>query len=147
MVSCLSGVYHLSFCLIGLYDGSISNLCSITSLGIPGIFDIFQEKTSTLPQRKVTSMNSYLGWRLSLIQSFLSGLLGSTKTSLSSIPMVSFSLLSAFQSVGDGVGSDAILVTFDAGGAHKVLPIGGLDTDGLIGVVPPLVLAALAACS
>jgi hypothetical protein len=31
MVSCLSGMYLLSFCLIGLNAGPISNLCSITS--------------------------------------------------------------------------------------------------------------------
>jgi hypothetical protein len=38
----------------------------------------------------------YLGSRLLLIQSFLSELLGSTTTSLSSISRVPFSLLSAF---------------------------------------------------
>jgi hypothetical protein len=34
MVSRLSGVDILHFCLTGLYDESIPNLCSITSLGI-----------------------------------------------------------------------------------------------------------------
>jgi hypothetical protein len=46
MASRLSGVYLLFFWLIGLNAGSISNLCSITSLGIPGIFDICHAKTS-----------------------------------------------------------------------------------------------------
>jgi hypothetical protein len=44
MVSCLYGVYLLSFCLISLNDRSIPNLCSITSLGTPGISDIFHVK-------------------------------------------------------------------------------------------------------
>jgi hypothetical protein len=96
MVSRLSAVYLLSFCLINLYDGLMSNLCSITSLGIPSISDIFHAKTSRLSQRKVMSVNSYLGSRLSLIRSFLSGLIRSTTTPLSSMPMVPFSLLFAF---------------------------------------------------
>jgi hypothetical protein len=37
MVSCLFGVYLLSFYLTGLYNGSMPGLCSITSLGISGI--------------------------------------------------------------------------------------------------------------
>jgi hypothetical protein len=42
MVLSLSEVYLLSFCLIGLYDGSIPNLCSITSLRILSMSDICQ---------------------------------------------------------------------------------------------------------
>jgi hypothetical protein len=72
------------------------NLCSIISLWIPNISDIFHAKTSILSQRKVMSVNSYLESRLSLIQSFLSGLLGSTATSLSSVVMVPFRLLFTF---------------------------------------------------
>jgi hypothetical protein len=49
--------------------------------------------------------------------------------------------------MGDGVEADAILVPFDAGGIHKVLPIGGLDANGLLGVLSPFVLAALTAYS
>jgi hypothetical protein len=88
------------------------------------------------------SMNSYLGLRLLLIWSFLSGLLGSTTTSLSSVPMFPFILLFAFGSAGDGVEDDAIFVPFNARGARRVLLIGGLDADGLLGVLPPFVLAA-----
>jgi hypothetical protein len=40
MVSRLSGVYLLSFCLIGLNAESMPNLCSITSLGIPSKSDM-----------------------------------------------------------------------------------------------------------
>jgi hypothetical protein len=39
MVSFLSGVYLLYFCLIGLNAESILNLCSIISLGILGLPD------------------------------------------------------------------------------------------------------------
>jgi hypothetical protein len=85
MASHLSGVYLLSFCLIGLYDRSTPNFCSITSLEISGISDIFHAKTLKLSRRKVISVNSYLGSRLSLIRSFLSGFLGSTSTCLSSV--------------------------------------------------------------
>jgi hypothetical protein len=38
--------------------------------------------------------------------------------------------------MGNGVDPEAILVPFDAGGAHGVLLIGGLDADGLLGVLP-----------
>jgi hypothetical protein len=147
MVLHLSDVCLLSFCLIDLYDGSMPNLFSITSLGIPGISDIFHAKTSRLSQRKVMSANSYLGSRLSLIRSFLSGLLGSTATSLSSVSMVPFNLLSAFVLAGDGAEADAILVPFDARGICGELSIGVLDTNGLLGVLPPFVLSALAACT
>jgi hypothetical protein len=147
MVSCLSDVYLLSFCLIGLNDGSILNLSSITSLGILGISDIYHAKTSRLSRRKVMIVNSYLGSRLSLIWSFLSGLLGSTATPLSSVLVVSFSLLSTFRSAGDGFDLYAICVPFDAGGSRGELPMGGLDPDALLGVPPPSILAALATCS
>jgi hypothetical protein len=86
MVSHLSGVYLLSFCLTGLYDGSMPNLCSITSIGILGISDICHAKTLRLSQRKVTSVSSYLALRPMLIRTFLSGFLESTGTSLSSTP-------------------------------------------------------------
>jgi hypothetical protein len=46
MVSRLFGVYLLSFYLIDLYDGSMPNLCSITSLGITSISDIYYAETS-----------------------------------------------------------------------------------------------------
>jgi hypothetical protein len=59
--------------------------CKKWVLQILSISDIFHLKTSRVSQRKVMSMNSYLGSRLSLIQSFLSGLLASTTTSFSSI--------------------------------------------------------------
>jgi hypothetical protein len=54
-------VYLLSFYLIGLNNGSIPNLCSITSLGIPSISDIFHVTTSRFSQRKVMRVSSYLG--------------------------------------------------------------------------------------
>jgi hypothetical protein len=71
-------------------------LYSITSPGILGISDIFYAKISILSRRKVTSTNSYLGSRFEMIWSFMSGLLGSTRTSLSSYGTVPFNLLSAF---------------------------------------------------
>jgi hypothetical protein len=36
-------------------------LCSITSLGIPGISNICHAKTSRFSQRKVMNVTSYLG--------------------------------------------------------------------------------------
>jgi hypothetical protein len=60
-------VYLLSFYLISLYDGPMSNLCSITSLGIPGISDIYHVKTSRFSQRKEMTTSSYLGSRPVLI--------------------------------------------------------------------------------
>jgi hypothetical protein len=38
-------------------------------------------------------------------------------------------------------------VPIDACGSFRVLPVGGLDLDALLGVLPPLVLATLAVCS
>jgi hypothetical protein len=38
-------------------------------------------------------------------------------------------------------------VPFDTGGIRGELSIGGFDVDILMGVLPPFVLAALAACS
>jgi hypothetical protein len=70
MVSCLYVVYLLSFYFTGLYDGSMPNLCSIISLGTPGISDICHAKTSRLSQRKVMSVSSYLGSSVELIRSF-----------------------------------------------------------------------------
>jgi hypothetical protein len=82
MVSRLSGVYLLSFYLIGLNAGSMPNLCSITSLGISDISDICHEKTSRFSQRKLTSMSSYLASSSVLRRSFLLVSSGSTTTSL-----------------------------------------------------------------
>jgi hypothetical protein len=47
--------------------------------------------------------------------------------------------------VGTRIEADEILVSFDAGGNHGELLISGLDADILLGVLPPFVLAALAA--
>jgi hypothetical protein len=60
MTSRLSGVYLLSFCLIGLNVVSMLNLCSTTSLVIPGISEICHANTSRFDRRKVTSVSSYL---------------------------------------------------------------------------------------
>jgi hypothetical protein len=38
-------------------------------------------------------------------------------------------------------------VSFCVAGARGVLQVGGFNADGFLGVLPPLVLAALAACS
>jgi hypothetical protein len=40
-----------------------------------------------------------------------------------------------------------MLVPFDAGGIRGELPVGGLDADILLGVLPPLILATLVAYS
>jgi hypothetical protein len=80
MVSRLCDVYLLSFCLTGLYDESISNLCSITSLGILGISNICHIKISRFSQRKVISMSSYLESRHVLTRNFFSGSLTSART-------------------------------------------------------------------
>jgi hypothetical protein len=116
------------------------------SLSIPGISDIFHAKTLRFTQRNVMSVNSYLGSRLPLIQSFLSGLLGSTTTSLSSVPRVPISLLSTFWSVGEGVVPDEIFVPSHARGTRGELLMGALDPDALLGVPPPLILTTLATC-
>jgi hypothetical protein len=109
MVSHLSGVYLLSFCLIGLYAGSKSNLCSITSLGIPDISDIWHAKTSIFFWRKVTSASSYLASKFALTWSFLSKSLGSGRTSLS---MTSFFLSWRLISSLKGVEEYCWLVTW-----------------------------------
>jgi hypothetical protein len=79
----LSGVYLLSIYLISLYAGSMPNMCSITSIGILGISDIYHAKTLRLSQRKVTSADSYLVSRFTLTWTLLSRSLVSDRTSLS----------------------------------------------------------------
>jgi hypothetical protein len=91
MVLRLAGVYLLSFYLIGLYAESMPNLCSITSIGISNISNIYHVKISRFSVRKVTSVSSYLTSRFGLTWSFLSGSLGLAGTSLS---MASFFLSS-----------------------------------------------------
>jgi hypothetical protein len=83
MVSHISDVYLISFCLTGLYDGSMPKLCSITPLGIPDIFDICHAKTSRFFWRKVMNVSSYLGSRHVLTQNFFSRSLKLVGTSLS----------------------------------------------------------------
>jgi hypothetical protein len=56
---CLRG-----FWLTGLASGWIFRWCSITSLGIPGIYDGSQAKTSTFSRRKATSASSYFSPKL-----------------------------------------------------------------------------------
>jgi hypothetical protein len=139
MVSRLSGVYLLSFCLIGLNVGSMPNLCSITSLEIPGINDICHVKTSRFSRRKVTTTSSYLTSSSVLIQSFLSASLRSTEISLSMPPF--------FSSVAGWFDVEATNVPFFAVGGRGVLPTADLGVVVLAGVLPPCVLAILAAKS
>jgi hypothetical protein len=47
------------FCRTGLALGRIFRWCSITSLGIPGIYDGSQANTSTFARRKAMSALSY----------------------------------------------------------------------------------------
>jgi hypothetical protein len=141
MVLRLSGVYLLSFCLISLYDGSMPNLFSIIPLGISGISDICHVKASRFSQRKVMSVSSYLASRPILIQSFLSGLLGSTGTSLSS---VSF-FLSACYLVGCWLDVEAPYAPFLVDGGRGEPMTCGLGTDDLNEVLLSCVFATLAA--
>jgi hypothetical protein len=130
-------VYLLSFYLIDLNDGSIPNLCSITSLGIPDISDIFHAKTLRLSQRKVMSVSSYLGLSFELILNFLSESLGSTRTSLlsysSTIPVF---LLSTFLLVSGLVEAEPMWMPFCTvipADAHGVMLVGVLDANVLQG--------------
>jgi hypothetical protein len=141
MASHLSGVYLLSFCLIGLNDGSIPNLCLITSLGILGISDIFHAKTSRLSQRKVTSLSSYLGLGCEPILSFLSRSSGLARTSLLfSSSVIHFFLSFTFGSMGDWAEVEVVLTIFCPGVAtsvHGVLLSKGLTAAVLRGALPP----------
>jgi hypothetical protein len=115
MVSHLPGVYLLSFCLTGLYDGSMPNLCSITSLGIPDISDICHVKASRFSQRKVMSASSYLGSRHVLTWNFFSGSLRSAGTSLSA---TSFFFRSADWSAGCWIDAEVPYAPFLADGGQ-----------------------------
>jgi hypothetical protein len=137
MASHLTRVYLLSFYLIDLNDGSIPNLCSITSLGIPNISDIFHAKALRLSQRKVMSVSSYLGSSFELILNFLSESLGSTRTSLlsysSTIPVF---LLSTFLLVSGLVEAEPMWMPFCTvipADAHGVMLVGVLDANVLQG--------------
>jgi hypothetical protein len=143
MVSCLYGMYRLSFYFIGLYDGSMPKLCSITSLEIPGISDICHRKTSWFSQRKVMSVSSYLASRPVLMQSFLSGLLGSVGTSLFTSP---FFLSSTNWSAGGWFDPKATCVLFLTEGGHGVPVVCGFSTGDLNKVPPPHVFATFATC-
>jgi hypothetical protein len=57
-------VYLLSFYLISLNDGSIPNLCSITSLGTSGISDIFHVKNIEIFLEKSEEHNFLFGVEL-----------------------------------------------------------------------------------
>jgi hypothetical protein len=144
MVSRLSGMYLLSFCLIVLYDGLKPNLCSITSLGISGISDICHTKTSRFSQRKAMSMTSYLASTRVLIRSFLSGLLGSTKTSLSS---ASFFFPSTDLSVGCWMDAEVPYAPFLADRGRGEAIISGLGTGDFNDVLPPCIFPILVAYS
>jgi hypothetical protein len=133
MALCLSRVHLLSLCLISLIDGSIPNLCSITTLGILSISNIFHAKTSRFSQRKVTNVRSYLGSSFELILNFLSESLGSAGISLlSTSSTVPFFFLSTFRSVGSWVEAKATMTLFYAVvsmDTRGVLLVSGLDTD------------------
>jgi hypothetical protein len=141
MVSCLSCVYLLSSCLIGLNAGSMPNLCSTTSLGIPGISDIYHVKASRFSQRKVMSMSSYLVSRSVLRRSFLSVSSRSTGTSLSMAP---FFLLPTNWSVVGWFEVEPTNALFFSAGSQGVPLVGGLGAAVLTRVLPSCVLATLA---
>jgi hypothetical protein len=143
MVSRLYGVYHLSLYLISLYDGSVSNLCSITSLWIPDISDICYAKTSRFSQRKVMSTSSYLANRPVLMRRFLSGSLGSADTSLSAAP---FFLSSTNRSTGGWFDLEATCVPFLTEGGHGVPVVCGFSTGDLNKVPPLHIFATFATC-
>jgi hypothetical protein len=62
--------------------GWIFRWCSITSLGIPGIYDHSHAKTSTFAQRKATSASSYFSPRLPVMQVVWEGGLGGVRADL-----------------------------------------------------------------
>jgi hypothetical protein len=126
MVSHLSGVYRLTFCLIDLNAGSMPNLCSISSLGIPNISDICHAKTSRFSQRKVMSVSSYLVLRFSSMHSFLSGSLGLARTSLSLF------LSSTWRLAGGRFYPEVTCMPFFAEGGRGVSLVGGLATGDLL---------------
>jgi hypothetical protein len=88
------------------------------------------------------SVNFYLWSRLSLIWSFLSGLLGVHHNLLVFCFQDSLQLVLHLLINGHLSRADATLVPFDAGGICGELSIDGLDADILLGVPPPFVLAA-----
>jgi hypothetical protein len=144
MVSRLSGVYLLSFCLIGLYDGSMPNLCSITPLGILDISKICHVKTSKFSQRKMMSVSSYLNSRHVLIRSFLSGLLGSTRTFFCHQPLSSSNPLTDRQAAGLTLRRH-MRPSWVTNRGESIIDVLGIDD--LINVLPLCVFAILAACS
>jgi hypothetical protein len=145
MVSRLSGVYLLSFCLIDLYDGLMPNLCSITSLGIPGISDICHAKTSRFSWRKVMRASSYLASRHVLTWSLLFRLLGLAGTG------PSLSSASFFTSTGWSVGCwldvEAPYAPILADGGRGEPIIDGLGVGDLNDVLLSCVFTILAAWS
>jgi hypothetical protein len=120
------------------------NLCSITSLGISGISDICHLKRSRFSWRKVMSASSYLASSSMLIRSFLSGLLGSTGTFLSS---ASFFFMFIDSSTGCWLDAEAPYAPFLANGGRGEPIADGLGAGNMNDVLPPCIFAILVAYS
>jgi hypothetical protein len=143
MVSHLSSVYLLSFCLTGLYDGSMPNLCSIISLGIMCIFDICHAKISRFFWRKVMSVSSYLESRHVLTWNFFFGSLRLAGTSLSATSFFK----PADWSVGCWFDAEAPYAPFLADDGRGESIVNGLAAADLNDELLSCVFAILAACS
>ena len=78
-----SAVNRCVFCFTGHVSSRTDNLCSITSLGTPGISDGLHEKTSMFARRKVMSVSPYLGSNATRIWTDLVGSVLSRLTVLS----------------------------------------------------------------
>ena len=70
----LSGENRRSRCFTGLEPSLMSILCSVNSLGTPGMSAGFQAKISLLSQRKLVSTSSYFVERWALMVAVLEGL-------------------------------------------------------------------------
>ena len=82
MALCLSSSKRRRHCLAGFEPKTRCSVCSVTSLGMPGMSEGFHVKTSRLARRKSASSLSYLDGSLVPIHTFLVGLLGSISTTL-----------------------------------------------------------------
>ena len=125
MALCFSSSKRRRRCFTNLEPGRIWRVCSMTSLGMPGISEGFHAKMSLLSWRKSTNALSYSEESTVLIWTFLpSKLLGSKRTSLepsadSNDPVDFFALGASSTTSSLRVASSSEAMTADACPQHS----------------------------
>jgi hypothetical protein len=146
MVSCLPSVYLLSFCLIGLYDGSMPNLCSIISLGIQTyLISPMQRHQDCL--RESEEREFLFGVEVVIDPELLIWVVGVQCNLLVFCPQGSLQFSVYLLIDGRWSRCRCNSSAFDVRRIRGELPIGGLGFDILLGILPPFILTAMAACS